>query len=179
MAKCKVLMGADLTVRDLIQLGIKGNHELRIEIPKRTFNNVGPRHVHPWQDPHFRGETAREAEMAKAETIIVQGKMGPVTYNAPNHYLEIHVKAEGVSNGLADKIGEAGRNGNDVKVEVDIGDANKIKFKSTITGHFPKAIRRPNFLPKTDEEPMDLDTLRKQVETVGLVIKPQTSDRRG
>ena len=169
MAKCKELRGIDLTVRDLMRLGNKGNHELR-------FPNVGPRHAHPWQDPHFGDETATEAAMAKAKLC---GKLGLVTYNAPHHYLEIKVRMEHISESLAKELAEAGRNGNDVKLEVDIGDANKIKFKSTITGPLPKAIRRPKIWPKTDEEPMDLDSLRKQVETVGLVIKPQTSDRRG
>lgn len=163
MAKCKELRGADLTVRDLMQLGIKGNHELRID-----------KHVHPWRDP--RGGVAMEADEMTAQTITVHGKMGLVTYNAPHHYLEVKIRAEGIDRTVANRLAEAGRNGNDVTMDVyGIGDANK----HTITGPLPKAIRRPKIWPKTDEEPMDLDTLRKQVETVGLVIKPQTSDRRG
>ncbi len=100
--------------------------------------------------------------MAKATEIIrVCGGMSLVTYDLATHTIKIPMYAAGISEDLADKLGEAGRNGVDVELEVGVS-------------HKPL----PHW-PNKDEETMDLDSLKKQVETVGLVIKPQTSDRRG
>lgn len=161
MAKCKELRGADLTVRDLISLGIKGNHEPRIE----KFGYAVPGPVYPWRDP--RGETAKEAEMSNVkatEVLRVYGGLGLVEYAQDTKGMKIIMYASGIGEDLAEELGEAGRNG--VDVELVVGGPKR--FSDILTQD-----------KGNDGEPMDLDSLKKQVETVGLVIKPQTSDRRG
>lgn len=98
------------------------------------------------------------------EVLRVYGGLGLVEYAQDTKTMKIIMYASGIGEDLAEELGEAGRNG--VDVELVVGGPKR--FSDILTQD-----------KGNDGEPMDLDSLKKQVETVGLVIKPQTSDRRG
>lgn len=97
------------------------------------------------------------------EVLRVYGGLGLVEYAQDTKGMKIIMYASGIGEDLAEELGEAGRNG--VDAELVVGGPKR--FSDIL-------IHKGN-----NGEPMDLDSIKKQVETVGLVIKPQTSDRRG